>query len=180
MNPLRRLGSVAAAAAAALVLAGCATLNVSSYIERGADFTRYRTYAWEPDGSFATGDPRLDNNPFFQEGIRRAVERELATRGYEKTFSPNADLIVHYHARVTQQIFWGDLDRGYASSDDGRPEVYDAGTLFVDFVDRRAIKVVWRGWAEGAVAGVIDNQDSMEETVDRAVARIFRRFPGNL
>jgi hypothetical protein len=180
MNPLRRLVSVATAAAAALVVAGCATLNVSSYVERGADFTRYSTYAWEPDGSFATGDPRLDNNPFFRDGIKRAVERELSARGYEKTLSPNADLILHYHASVTQQIVGNELDRGYAACDDCRPEVYDAGTLFIDFVDRRAIKVVWRGWAEGAIAGVIDNQDSMEETVDRAVTGIFRRFPGTL
>lgn len=179
MNPLRRMGGFAAAAVTALVLAGCATLNVSSYVERGADFTRYRTYAWEPEGSFATGDPRLDNNPFFQDRLRRAVERHLAARGYEKTVSPMADLIVHYHASVTQQIFTGELDRVYAC-DDCRPEVFDAGTLFIDVLDRRAIKVVWRGWAEGAVAGVIDNQSSMEATVDRAVARIFERFPSSL
>ena len=180
MNPLRRMGGVAAAAVAALVLVGCATLNVRSYVERGADFTRYRTYAWEPEGSFATGDPRLDNNAFFQDQIRRAVERNLAARGYAKTVSPMADLIVHYHASVTQQIFSRELDRAYGACDDCRPEVFDAGTLFIDVVDRRAIKVVWRGWAEGAVAGVIDNQSSMEETVDRAVARILERFPSSL
>jgi hypothetical protein len=180
MNPLRRLGGLAAAGMAVLVVAGCATLNVRSYVERGADFARYRTYAWEPQGSFATGDPRLDNNPFFQDSIQRAVERELATRGYERTVSPNADLIVHYHASITQQISSNDLDRADGSSDNSRPEVFDAGTLFIDFVDRRAIKIVWRGWAEGAIAGVIDNQASMEETADRAVARIFKRFPSGL
>ena len=177
MNPRRWMGGIAAAAVAALVVAGCATLNVRSYVERSADFTRYHTYAWEPETSFATGDPRLDNNPFFQERIRLAVERQLGARGYEKTFSPNADLIVHYHASVTQQILSRELDRAYGACDDCRPEVFDAGTLFIDFVDRRAIKVVWRGWAEGAIAGVIDNQSSMEATVDGAVARILERFP---
>jgi hypothetical protein len=58
--------------------------------------------------------------------------------------------------------------------------VYDAGTLVVDLVDRRANKVIWRGWAEGSVDGMIDNQDWMEQKIDDAITRIMERLPRGL
>ena len=53
----------------ALALNACATLRVNSYLERGADFARYRSYAWRLSDAFSTGDPRLDNNRFFSERV---------------------------------------------------------------------------------------------------------------
>jgi uncharacterized protein DUF4136 len=58
--------------------------------------------------------------------------------------------------------------------------VYDAGTLFVDLVDTRTNRLVWRGWAEGSVDGVIDNQEWMEQRIDHVVTRILQRLPRGL
>jgi hypothetical protein len=158
-------------------------MNVSSYLERGADFTRYRTYSWGPADALDTGDPRLDNNPFFHERIQADVEKQLATRGFEKTASGVPDLLVHYHASISQRVDVNGVDResGYCGdSDNCRPYVYEAGTLLIDFVDARTDKVVWRGWAEDTVDGVIDNQQLMEQKVDKAVTRILQRLPRRL
>ena len=38
----------------------------------------------------ATGDPRLDNNEFFQARLKAAVEKGLGARGLEKTTSGTA------------------------------------------------------------------------------------------
>ena len=65
MRPLR-FASILAVAWATLALAGCATMRVGSFVERGTNFTVYRTYAWASDAQLSTGDPRLDNNEFFQ------------------------------------------------------------------------------------------------------------------
>jgi hypothetical protein len=110
------------------------------------------------------------------------VEKALAGKGFEKTTSGTPDLLVHYHASVTQEIDVRNLDREYANCDhaDCRPYVYDAGTLFVDLVDPRTNKLVWRGWAEGSVDGVIDNQEWMEARIDEAVTRILERLPRRL
>jgi hypothetical protein len=88
-------------------------MRVGSYPERGTDFTRYRTYDWAPAGQFSTGDPRLDNNPFFQERLRAAVEKELAARGFEKRTSETSDLLIHYHASIRERIDVSGLDREY-------------------------------------------------------------------
>src|SRR5205823_7995583 len=76
---------LAALASCALMLTGCASMRISSFVERGIDFTQYRTYTWAQDPARATGDPRLDNNPFFEERVQKAVESQLASRGFEKT-----------------------------------------------------------------------------------------------
>ena len=179
MNMPSRLVRLAALALFTLALTGCVPVKVNSYLERGADLTRYRTYDWGAPDSWTTGDPRLDNNPFFQERVRADVDKQLAGRGFEKTMSGRPDLRLHYHASFTQRIDTNGLDeaRGYCDNHDCQPYVYEAGTLLLDFVDTRTNRVVWRGWAEGSVDGVIDNQQWLEQRVDDAVKRILARLP---
>ena len=43
---------------------------------------------------------------------------------------------------------------------------YEQGTLIVDIVDVKTSKVVWRGWAQDTMNGIIDNQDRLEKQVD--------------
>ena len=182
MYSLARLLRLTAIAIAAFALTACASTGVSSYLERGADFTRYRTYNWAAAEAFDTGDPRLDNNPFFHERIQADVEKELANRGFEKTTSGRPDLVIRYHATVRQQagVHNVDPDKAYCDSNNCEAYVYEAGTLLLDFVDARTDKLVWRGWAEDAVDGVIDNQRLLEQRIDKAVALILRRLPGRL
>jgi hypothetical protein len=156
---------------------------VGSFLERGTDFARYRTYRWAPASAQETGDPRLDSNPFFHERIRADVEKQLAARGFETTASGPPDLLVRYHASIKQQIDLTNVDPGNTNCGDGescRPYVYDAGSLVIDFVDARTDKLVWRGWSEESVDGAIDNQELMEQQIDKAVARILQRLPGRL
>ncbi len=68
--PIRLARGAAAAAAALLLSAGCASVTVGSFAERGADLGQYHTYAWAPGDGVTTGDPRLDNNRFFEDRVR--------------------------------------------------------------------------------------------------------------
>lgn len=175
------LTRLAAATLAAVAFTGCATLRVHSYLDRGADFARYRSYAWAERDAFATGDPRLDNNRFFSQRVEEAVDLQLTARGFEKVSSAGADLLIHIHARVDQRLESAAFDRidGHCIDGDCRPRMYDAGTLLVDLIDRRTNALAWRGWAEGSLDGVIDDQRWMEATIDKAVAQILARLPQN-
>jgi hypothetical protein len=176
MRPLR-IASILAVAWATLALAGCATMRVGSFVERGTNFTVYRTYAWASDAQLSTGDPRLDNNEFFQTRLRAAVEKGLGARGLEKAESGQADVVLHYHASVTQKVDAGKVDEKYGYCEDCGPSVFDAGTLTLDVVDARTNKLAWRGWAESTFDGVVDNQQWLERRVDESVGRILRTFP---
>jgi hypothetical protein len=182
-SPMNRCG-VAAMVAVTIVgfIAGCATMNVNSYVGRGVDLRQYRTYNWAPPDTWSTGDPRLDNNRFFDERVRGQVEKELARRGFEKTADPQPDMLIHYHASVSQQIDIRELDssKSYCADHDCQPFIYDKGTLFVDLVEPHTDKIIWRGWAEGSIDGVIDNQTWMESRIDEAVTKILARLPRHL
>lgn len=181
MFRLLRLFTVALVAAAGI---GCATMMVSSHVQRDLDFSRYRTYDWGPADALPTGDPRLDRNPFFKDHMMGAVERHLAARGLELSSAGIPDLLIHYHANVTQRIDVNRVDRqyGYCYGDDCRVRVmeYEAGTLVLDIVDTRTNRVVWRGWAQDSLGGVIENQDRMARMIDEAVAQMMKRLPGTL
>jgi hypothetical protein len=176
MYRTHRTLTVALAALVTLALAGCATTRVNGFLERGMDFTQYRSYTWAQADQFSTGDPRLDNNDLFQKRLRTGVDRELQARGYEQAPRASAGLIVHFHASVHQQIDVNDLDLRYGFCDDCHSSVYDAGTLTIDLVDARTNKLVWRGWSEGVLDG-IDEQSVLETRVDEAVTKILRQLP---
>ena len=115
-----------------LALTGCAATNVSSYVAHGVDLQAHHTYDWATLDARSTGDPRLDNNRFFEERVRAAIEEQLASRGFRK-IAP-ADLLVRYHASVTQDISISGSERN-GDREECRPEVYDVGTLLIDLVD---------------------------------------------
>jgi hypothetical protein len=167
------------ALALTLTLTGCASMQVHSYAGRTFDVTRYHTYAWA-HFRLSTGDPRLDNNPFFVERLQAAVEKHLAARGFEKTDVGQSDLVIHYHASVQQRLVVNEREWTSEPCDNCGPSVYDAGTLLLDFVDARTNDLVWRGWAEHSAEGEIDSQEWMERTIDQAVERILARLPRSL
>jgi hypothetical protein len=178
---MTRLIQLTAAAAAALVLSGCATMTASSHVERGLNFTQYRTYDWGPADALPTGDPRLDKDPFFQDHVEGALEKGMAARGYERATSTTPDLLIHYHASISQRIDAArvDRDRGYCYDDGCQARVieYEAGTLVLDVVDTKTNRVVWRGWAQDTVEGVLGNEDRTAKKIDESVRRMLERLP---
>ena len=173
---------VTVAALAAVTFTGCATMTAGSYAARGVDFAQYHTYTWGEPDALPTGDPRLDSNPFFEDHFEGAVEQQLARSGFGRV-DDSPDLIVHYHANITQRLEVHGVDTTYGpcrDADDCQPRAseYDSGTLVLDFMDARTNKVVWRGWAQANVTNVINDQDRLERHIDDAVREMFERFPG--
>jgi len=165
-----------ALAAMALVAAGCAPVRVNASLERGMAFTNYTSYTWADDSQFSTGDPRLDNNEFFQHRLQGNVDTVLEQRGLEKVSATNADLVIHYHASISQRIDVNALDRTFGYCQDCHSSIYDAGTITLDFVDAKTNRLVWRGWSEGSLDG-IDNQAMIESRVDESVRKILLQLP---
>lgn len=164
----------------AIAAAGCATLTVSSHIERGVNFADYVTYDWGPADNFPVGDPRLDNNPFFRDHMQGEIEKQLSLKGYERAWAGEPDLLVHYHASVNQKVdvYNADTEYGYCYAN-CQPQVVDfeQGTLVVDVIDAKTSKVVWRGWAQDVMNGVIDNQDRLDRQVNEGVTKMMQFLP---
>ena len=54
---------------------------------------------------------------------------------------------------------------------------YEHGTLVIDLVDTKTNKVVWRGWAQDSMNGIIDNQERLEKQVDEGVTKMMMLLP---
>jgi uncharacterized protein DUF4136 len=166
---------------AILLASGCAaTMSVSSHVDRRLNFAQFRTFAWGPADALPTGDPSLDRDPFFKDYVQRSVARGLAARGLELASSGTPDLLIHYHANISERIDVNRADRvhGYCSAADCPPETvrYEAGTLVLDMIDSRTNKLVWRGWAQDSVED-LRNRNRMAKTIDQAVAKMLRQLP---
>ena len=142
-------------------------MNVSSHIERGINFAEYVTYDWGPPDNLPVGDPRLDNNPFFNDYLQGAIEKKMAAKGYERAIAGAPDLLIHYHASVNQKLDVYGVDSSYGYCYEqlraaGTPITNRARSI-IDLVDAKTKKVVWRGWAQDSMNGIIDNQDRLRE-----------------
>lgn len=166
------------------VAVGCATMTAGSHVDRTHDFSSHRTFDWGPPDELPTGDPRLDEDPFFQDNVLGAIEKQLAARGLVLSRAgEEPDLRIHYHAVVTSRINVGrvDRERGYCTGD-CLPDVteYEAGTLVVDVIDTRDNRVVWRGWAQDALGDILEDRDEMVRKINEAVTRILEQLPDSL
>ena len=169
---------------AAVFAVGCATMNVSSHVERGINFAQFATYDWGPADALPTGDPRLDNNAFFKDYLTGAVERLLAAQGYRRAETgQKPQLLVHYHANITQRFEVHGVDRStYVNCyPNCEPEVvdYEQGTIIVDLVNATTDQVVWRAWAQDNISGMIDDQERMKAHIEKAVVQMFEQFPAH-
>ncbi|MEQ1759378.1 MAG: DUF4136 domain-containing protein [Vicinamibacterales bacterium] len=176
---MRGLTRLAATVLLTLGLAGCVTMTVNSRLESGVDFTRYRSWDFGAQDGVATGDARLDNNRFFVDALQGAIDTGMSARRFLRAERGQApDLLVHYHTSVTQR-FQVDEPDSTCLGQNCRASVidYDQGTLVVDVVDRMTGKLLWRGWAQDSVNGLIDNQDRMTEQVRQSVQKIMALFP---
>jgi hypothetical protein len=166
-------------ASSAALVSACVPMRVRSYAGPDANVGVYHSYRWAVGELESTGDPRLDSNRFFLERVQQAADAQLRQRGYEKAATGTADLVLHVHARVKQQLDASELDRRgrRCERQECRAYVFDEGTLLIDFVDARTDALVWRGWAERSLDGVVDDQVWMNQVIDKAVAAIFQRLP---
>ncbi len=170
-----------------LALAACASApRVASQADPGADFSRYRSFAfYTPLALEQNGYTTITSNR-----IRAAVRAQMEARGYVFD-EADPDLWVNLNAylqdktRVTTMpevdydYYYSYRARGYVAVPYWRDRTdvrqYTEGTLNVDLVDTRRKQLVWEGIAVGTV-GRADAQRRGEQ-IDAAVAAIFAAYP---
>ena len=169
---------------AALVAGGCAArmgMSAGAHLDRDRDFSTYNTYQWGPADALPTGDPRLDEDPFFQDHMQGAIEKQLAARGLQLAMSATPDLLIHYHANISERIDVYGVDRahGYCDSGDCPSSIirYEAGTIVLDVIDARTNMLIWRGWAQTSLQDVLGNRARLQRVIDEAAVRMLQRFP---
>jgi hypothetical protein len=177
--------------AAPLIAMGCSVpIRAGADFRPGREFGQYTYFTWDEPEEHPTGDPRLDNSPFFQQRVHSAVEWEFTTRGIEligegdrdiETGGPARTLAVHHHTSVQDHVEAYEVDPGAGFTaddvDEAQVTVYQEATFIVGLVDAQTGELVWSGWARVDVDKAIADPEVMRRQVDAAVAEMFKSFP---
>jgi len=133
------------------------------------------TFAWDQEGDIATGDVRLENNPFFEERLHEAIEWELSLRGIRRAEGAT-DLLIHHHLSLRDH----DLIAEFVDASGERrtePFTYEEGTIVVHIVDARTQQDIWVGWAQSSVEPALRGPEEMRKWVYAMVSKMFATWP---
>jgi Domain of unknown function (DUF4136) len=165
--------SVARALCLLLLLAGGASAQeVQTDHDQDADFSKYKTFAWVASKGQTEG--------FADKRVKQAVEQQLRAKGLQSSAGATPDLYVAYKVGVRQLTsapapdFHYDPDRLDDRSASSAQVVSLEGKLVVDLVDGVRKELVWRGTA---VAEVSEESAKNKEKIEKAVSKMFKKFP---
>ena len=168
---------------AAVALLGACGLGIVAGADSSPflDYAQYTAFEWDRPDDRPVGDPRLQDNPFFEQRLRAAVAVELA----EHDIRQNGDgprLLVHHHVTVQSRfdVYEADVREGYsANRRTESPQVieFDEGTILVDIADAENKQIIWRGWAQFDITRALADPEVMERAIEEAVRKMFEHFP---
>jgi hypothetical protein len=149
--------------------------------DKNLDFSRFKTFAWGPLDAVA--------RPLLALAIQGTIEEELTKRGLHKV-QANPDVFMEMYGSVDS-----DMSISYANplySGMGGIPSFDAGfvmwgygggttavtvhkgQLVVDIIEGSQKKLAWRGIA---TENLSDNKEKLVKQVNKAVEKMFKRYP---
>lgn len=166
-------------------LTACSTLKVTYDYDGQADFAKYKTYAFTEEAL------KLPIEQLNRERVLKAVETEMAAKGFSK--SENPDVLVDLHVKAEKKteatattsgtgmgMYGGRYGRyGYGggfSTTQINYNDYIEGTLFVNIVDKATEKIAWQGRATKTIDEDI-SPEKRESNINYAVKQIFTKYP---
>jgi len=180
-----------------VLLAACASsgLDLRHDFDPTVDFSGLKTYAWLEPTKEKKRNPRVDN-ALVKGRIVRAVEAELAAKGFQKT-TGKPDFYVGYHAAVETRVQieninayyeyshgwgweYGLHDPGYGMegvrTQERMTREYEQGSLIIDISEPTKKSLIWRGAAQ-AEMNEKATPEEREAGVRDAVTQILAPFP---
>lgn len=173
---------------AALSLVACGGIPVSTDYDTARQFSQLSTYAWMTPKEKLIIDPLVDND-LTNKRVERAVESQLAARGFQKAIGgQSADFLVTYHVsaetKQTVSNFHGHYGyypcwRGCYSYGGLHSDVYTReykeGTFMIDVIDPASSELIWRGISGRRLSSKTPQE--RDAFIRETVAAILAEFP---
>ena len=159
----------------------CSTIKISSDFDRTAGFASYKTY------SFTEEALTLPINDLNRNRLLKAVETEMAAKGFTKSDS-NPDVMIDLKLKGEQKqtataTNTGGYGYGYRYGWSGgfstttiNYDTYVDGTLFIDMIDAKKSQLVWQGRGT-ATLDPDASEAKREKNINYAVKQIFMKYP---
>ena len=162
-------------------MSSCSPVTISYDYDKQADFSKYKTYAFSEDAL------NLPVDQLNRDRILRAVETEMAGKGFSKSDSP--DVLIDLQVKAKQEMeatatntgggMYGGrygYGGGYGSTTRVDYNQYTVGSLFVNMVDKSTQKIVWQGRG----SKTIDENATptqRDTNINTGVKQIFTQYP---
>jgi hypothetical protein len=153
-----------------VILTGCST-NAGKYDhEAKADFTKLKTYDW-----FVVPES-MQVNKLVVSDVRDAVNKELSTKGIRKVSENPSFLIALHISKELKRDYQGFSGTRYGSYRMRLSQVYEEGTMILDFVDPETKKLLWRGSSTTAIKPALTPEEQ-KKMITEVVSKILDKFP---
>ena len=152
--------------------------------DKNVDFSKFKTYSWEPIGAVA--------HPVLAADVVGAINDEMKAKGLQLVPS-NPDLIIQVYGSVDQENSYYTNDPLYMATGGIPPfdpslsgpaligmygnstVTIHKGQLVVDLIDPAVKKLVWRGMAQDNLAK--NNPNKLLDQVNNAITKMFKDYP---
>lgn len=181
-------------------LSSCVSVRVIADYDRQANFNTYKTYAF-----YKTGIDRAQISDLDKKRILKAIETEMASRGFTKSQDP--DLLVSIFTKEREQVDvynnagfgwgwggfgWGGFGRfggfynpwiwgpgwGWGGGFGPNVSTRTEGSLYIDLIDARNKELVWQGRGVGTLNNT-KNIEKKEQRIKVFVSEILEAYPPN-
>jgi Domain of unknown function (DUF4136) len=160
-------------------ITSCSSVKVAYDYDKQADFTKFKTYAFTEEVA------KLPLDDLNRDRLTRAVETELAAKGFTKSENPDVLVDIYITAKKrTEAVANNSGGYGYGrygygggfSTTTVSYNEYTDGTLLINMVDKSSQKIAWQGRG----TKTIDEDASAskrEQNINYAVKQIFTNYP---
>ncbi|MHC2993734.1 hypothetical protein OB13_19925, partial [Pontibacter sp. HJ8] len=161
-------------------------------VSPGTSLKQHKTYAWYQAKPAEPAGYDKGYSASLHQHLIRAVEEELAQKGYKKS-AENPDLLLAYDVSVSvpeekdkpgmygpgfgySYAYMSGYRYGYGNAQ--MPgyravDLFKEGTLILDVIDPDSNQLLWRGWTEGAVSNFGTGYGKVQDLV----GTILKGFP---
>ena len=163
---------------------GARAQKVKVSAAKGVDFSKFKTYSWEPHGAVA--------HPMLAADIVGAIEEQMKAKGLELV-ATDPDLVIQVYGSVDQESTYYTNDPLYGATGGIPPfdpslagpaligmygnttVTIHKGQMVVDLLDFANRKLVWRGMAQDNLDA--HNKNKLLDQVNGAIAKMFKEYP---
>ena len=135
-------------------LTGCQSISVSTDWDTSRDFSGYQSYAWLPEPPNEPPESARLHNALIDSRVRKAVNSQLAAKGFRYSSIEGADLLFTYYLGLESKIdvntiytSYGYGYRGWYGAPQAQTRVtqHEEGTLMLDVLEPHSMSLLWRG-----------------------------------
>ena len=187
---MKKIKWIALPALLVLFLSSCSSVRVLSDYDKEANFNGYKTYAF-----YKTGIDKAQISDLDKKRILKAIENEMAARGFSKSKDP--DILISIFTKEREQVdvynnnwgwgggfgwgfgwgwnpwLWGP---GWGGAWGPNVSTRTEGSLYIDLIDTRDKELVWQGRGVGTLNRT-KNIEKKEEQIQKFVSEILSEYP---